>query len=116
MSDQTQDQGMTINGGGFESRSSAVFAVTVAMITCSTVFVAARMASRAGIVKKVLLDDYFMLVAWVSLVHLNLLRTSIANHGTKSCSHLACHSLYATVPSLASVDMKTTSSTHGRAH
>jgi len=65
MSNSTQDQGMTIGGGGFESRSSPVFAVTVAMITCSTVFVAARMASRAGIVKKVLLDDYFMLVAWL---------------------------------------------------
>jgi hypothetical protein len=74
MSDSTQDQGMTINGGGFESRSSAVFAVTVAMITCSTVFVAARMVSRAGIVKKVLLDDYFMLVAWVSFVHLGFLQ------------------------------------------
>ena len=45
----------------------AVFAVPVAMITCSTVFVFARMVSRAGVVKKVLLDDYFMLVAWVSL-------------------------------------------------
>ena len=67
MSDQDQNQGMTISGGGYDSRSSAVFAVTVAMITCSTVFVFARMVSRSGVVKKVLLDDYFMLVAWVSL-------------------------------------------------
>ena len=58
---------MTIAGGGYDSRSSAVFAVTVAMITCSTVFVAARMVSRAGVVKKVLLDDYFILAAWVRL-------------------------------------------------
>lgn len=65
MSDQDQNQGMTISGGGFDSRSRVVFAVTVAMITCSTVFVFARMASRAGVVKKVLLDDYFMLVAWL---------------------------------------------------
>ncbi|THW00783.1 MFS general substrate transporter [Aureobasidium pullulans] len=65
MSDQDQNQGMTISGGGYDSRSSAVFAVTVAMITCSTVFVFARMVSRAGVVKKVLLDDYFMLVAWL---------------------------------------------------
>jgi len=84
MSNQTQDQGMTISGGGFESRSSAVFAVTVAMITCSTVFVFARLASRAGIVKKVLLDDYFILVAWVSFVHLWLPWTSVADHDAQS--------------------------------
>ncbi|KAG9753864.1 hypothetical protein KCU73_g5789, partial [Aureobasidium melanogenum] len=64
MSNTGQDQAMSMDGGGYDSRSSVVFAVTVAMITCSTVFVFARMASRAGIVKKVLLDDYFMLVAW----------------------------------------------------
>lgn len=63
---QDQDQGMTISGGGYDSRSSVVFAVTVAMITCSTVFVFSRLLSRAGIVKKVLVDDYFILVAWVS--------------------------------------------------
>ena len=74
MSNQIQDHGKTISGGGYESRSSAVFAVTVAMITCSTVFVFARLASRAGIVKKVLLDDYFILAAWVCLVHLGSLR------------------------------------------
>jgi hypothetical protein len=73
MSNYSQDQGMTISGGGYESRSSAVFAVTVAMITCSTVFVFARLASRAGIVKKVLLDDYFILAAWVSFACLGLL-------------------------------------------
>ncbi|KAG9552099.1 MFS monosaccharide transporter-like protein, partial [Aureobasidium melanogenum] len=65
MSNTGQDQAMSMDGGGYDSRSSVVFAVTVAMITCSTVFVFARMASRAGIVKKVLLDDYFMLVAWL---------------------------------------------------
>lgn len=56
---------MSMSGGGFDSRSSVVFSVTVAMITCSTVFVFSRIASRAGIVKKVLLDDYFILVAWL---------------------------------------------------
>ena len=75
---------MTISGGGSESRSSAVFAVTVAMITCSTVFVFARLASRAGIVKKVLLDDYFILVAWVSFVHLGLAWTSVTDHDAQS--------------------------------
>lgn len=67
MSNLSQNQAMTISGGGYDSRSSAVFAVTVAMVTCSTVFVSARMASRAGVLKKVLLDDYFILVAWVRL-------------------------------------------------
>ncbi|KAG9948585.1 MFS monosaccharide transporter-like protein, partial [Aureobasidium melanogenum] len=65
MSNTSQDQAMSMSGGGFDSRSSVVFSVTVAMITCSTVFVFSRIASRAGIVKKVLLDDYFILVAWL---------------------------------------------------
>ncbi|KAH0262074.1 MFS monosaccharide transporter-like protein, partial [Aureobasidium melanogenum] len=65
MSNTSQNQAMSMSGGGFDSRSSVVFSVTVAMIACSTVFVFSRIASRAGIVKKVLLDDYFILVAWL---------------------------------------------------
>jgi hypothetical protein len=113
MSNYTQDQGMTISGGGYESRSSAVFAVTVA--TCSTVFVFARLASRAGIVKKVLLDDYFILAAWVSFAYLGLLRGPLLITTLQSCSPLACHFPSATAPSSASVDMKTMCSIHGRA-
>lgn len=47
------------------SRSQVVFAVTVAMLACSTIFVFFRMVSRIGIVKRVYLDDYFIILAWV---------------------------------------------------
>jgi len=85
MSTQLQDEGKTISGGGYESRSSAVFAVTVAMITCSTVFVFARLASRAGVVKKVLLDDYFILAAWVSFVYISLRGPSLTTAPKAAC-------------------------------
>lgn len=47
------------------TRSEAVFAVTVAVFACSTVFVFFRILSRVWIVRRVSLDDYFMLLAWV---------------------------------------------------
>ena len=47
-----------------EDRSRVVLAVTAAVIACSTTFVFFRLVSRAGIVKKLLLDDYFILLAW----------------------------------------------------
>lgn len=107
---------MSMSGGGFDSRSSVVFSVTVAMITCSTVFVFSRIASRAGIVKKVLLDDYFILVAWVRLeTHLGLL-VSLANQDAQSYSPLACPSLYATVPLSVSAATKMMYQIHGRVH
>lgn len=57
-------------------RSEAVFGVTVAFFTCATLFVSLRIVSRACIVRKVTLDDYFMLFAWVRVVH---------QHKTTSC-------------------------------
>ena len=42
-----------------------MLAVTAAMIACSSVFVFLRMVSRIGIVRRVSLDDYFMVLAWV---------------------------------------------------
>ena len=47
------------------NRGPAVFALSAAMIACSSVFVFFRMASRIGIVKKVMLDDYFIIFAWL---------------------------------------------------
>lgn len=48
------------------SRGPAVLIVTVIMMVLATVFVLLRMVSRIGIVKRVTLDDYFMMLAWVS--------------------------------------------------
>jgi len=47
------------------SRGPAVLVVTVIMMVLATVFVLLRMVSRIGIVKRVTLDDYFMILAWV---------------------------------------------------
>lgn len=54
-----------LSGGQYESRSTTVFTVVVVMICLSTVFVTLRCISRAGVVKKLMLDDYFMFVAWL---------------------------------------------------
>lgn len=50
----------------FKGRSAAVLAVTVVMIVLSSLFVFFRTLSRAAIVKKLSVDDYFMIVAWVT--------------------------------------------------
>ncbi len=42
-----------------------VFSVTTATLVLATAFVVARMISRAGIVRKVSLDDYIILLAWL---------------------------------------------------
>lgn len=42
-----------------------MFAVTIVMITLASAFVFFRMLSRAAIVKKVSIDDYFMVLAWI---------------------------------------------------
>lgn len=47
------------------SRGPAVLIVTVIMMVLATIFVVLRMISRIGIVKRVTLDDYFMMLAWV---------------------------------------------------
>lgn len=52
-------------GGQEASRGTVVFAVVVAMITLSTIFVSLRFVSRGGVVKRLMLDDYFMALAWV---------------------------------------------------
>ena len=48
-----------------ENRGPVVLAVTATMLVVSTVFVALRLASRAGVVRKVSQDDYFIVFAWV---------------------------------------------------
>lgn len=45
-------------------RGPAVFIVTIVTICLSTLFVAARMVSRIGIVRRVGWDDYIIVLAW----------------------------------------------------
>ena len=49
-----------------QNRGHEVLAVTVALLVLSTVAVVLRLVSRVGIVKRVSIDDYFMILAWVS--------------------------------------------------
>lgn len=51
--------------GSFPDRGPTVFAVTTATSVLATVFVAARMVSRIGIVRKVSWDDYIIVFAWL---------------------------------------------------
>jgi len=48
----------------FPDRGPAVFAVTTATSVLATVFVAARIVSRIGIVRSVSWDDYIIILAW----------------------------------------------------
>lgn len=52
--------------GIVENRGPVVLAVTTAFVVASTVFVALRLVSRIGVVRKVSKDDYFIVLAWVS--------------------------------------------------
>ncbi|KAL4725252.1 hypothetical protein ACLX1H_007399 [Fusarium chlamydosporum] len=51
--------------GGIPDRGPAVFAVTTATLVLATVFVAARIVSRAFIVRNVTWDDRVMILAWL---------------------------------------------------
>lgn len=48
-----------------ENRASVVLAVTTAFLVVSTAFVALRLVSRIGVVRKVSRDDYFIVLAWL---------------------------------------------------
>jgi hypothetical protein len=54
-----------LDSDGIPTRGPAVLVVTAIMIILSTIFVFLRMISRTFIVRKVSLDDYFMILAWV---------------------------------------------------
>ena len=56
---------MTSPGTAVEDRGPVVLAVTIAFLGVSTLFVALRLVSRIGIVKRVTSDDYFIVFAWV---------------------------------------------------
>ncbi len=48
------------------SRGAVVFVVTTVTFALASVFVAARLISRFGILKSRTADDWVMIVAWVS--------------------------------------------------
>ncbi|GAB7342180.1 hypothetical protein MBLNU457_g0434t1 [Dothideomycetes sp. NU457] len=56
---------MSNNVASMTSRSESVFAVTIAFFACATLFVFFRLLSRIWIVRKVMLDDWFILLAWI---------------------------------------------------
>ena len=60
-------------------RSQSVFGVTIAFFASATLFVVCRMLSRIWIVRRVSLDDYLILVAWVSLVCTSLLACHLSS-------------------------------------
>ncbi len=49
---------------GFPDRGRSVFAVTTATLVLCSLFVAARLVCRVGIVRRVSCDDYFIALAW----------------------------------------------------
>lgn len=55
---------MNANHNDFQGRAAPVLAVSVALIVLASIFVFFRMVSRGAIVKKIALDDYFMMIAW----------------------------------------------------
>ncbi|KAJ9155998.1 Fucose permease [Pleurostoma richardsiae] len=50
--------------GSSPNRGPTVFVVTTITIAIASVFVAARLVCRIGIIRRVTWDDYFMIIAW----------------------------------------------------
>lgn len=71
--------GFAVNANGFPDRGPAVFAVTTATLVLATVFVAARLVCRIGIVRRVSWDDYFIILAWILAFGLSF----TINYGTR---------------------------------
>ncbi len=72
-----------------QDRGSTVLAVVIALLALSTAFIALRLVSRFGVVKKAGNDDYAIILAWVSDVWISGMESDgllIAG----SFSHLGC--------------------------
>ncbi|KAK5171400.1 uncharacterized protein LTR77_004544 [Saxophila tyrrhenica] len=63
---------MSLSHGSFQGRSEAVLTVTILMLAFCSIFVALRMFSRAVIVKKIAVDDYFIILAWIIAAGLSI--------------------------------------------
>ena len=55
-----------------QNRGPTVLTVTIVMLCLSTASITLRLISRIGVVKKVSMDDYAIILAWVSNSHLGL--------------------------------------------
>ena len=53
------------SNGDIADRGPAAFAVTTGTLALASCFVAARLYCRAGIVRHVSWDDYFIVIAWI---------------------------------------------------
>ncbi|QIW97496.1 hypothetical protein AMS68_003014 [Peltaster fructicola] len=51
--------------GNLQGRSPAVLAVSISFICCTSIFVFLRMISRGVIVKRISIDDWLMVIAWL---------------------------------------------------
>ncbi|KAK4249047.1 hypothetical protein C7999DRAFT_30411 [Corynascus novoguineensis] len=67
--------------GEFPDRGPAVFGVTTATLAVATLFVAGRMLSRFGIVRRTGADDYVIVLAWLLAVSLSLSVDLGVEHG-----------------------------------
>lgn len=56
-----------LDNSQFPNRGKAVFVVTTVTFVLATIFVFARLVSRFAIVRRRSLDDYFIILSWVSL-------------------------------------------------
>ncbi|KAJ2903548.1 MFS general substrate transporter [Zalerion maritima] len=65
----------------FPDRAPTVFAVTTATLCLSSVFVAARVYCRTWLVKRVGLDDYFIIAAWFLAFGLSFSIDFATHHG-----------------------------------
>jgi hypothetical protein len=60
-----------LDPAGYPDRGPSVFAVTTATLAFASVFVAARLVCRIGIVRRVSWDDYIIVVAWTFALFLS---------------------------------------------
>ncbi|KAH6627111.1 hypothetical protein B0J18DRAFT_160228 [Chaetomium sp. MPI-SDFR-AT-0129] len=70
--DTTNPRDIQPTASTFPDRGPAVFAVTTATLGLATVFVAARLVSRIGLVRRTGWDDYMIVLAWLLAVFLGL--------------------------------------------
>ncbi|KAL2178099.1 uncharacterized protein P884DRAFT_132473 [Thermothelomyces heterothallicus CBS 202.75] len=73
--------GMDPTTDAFPDRGPAVFAVTTATLALATLFVAGRMVSRLGIVRRAGTADFFIVLAWLLAVFLSLSIDIAVKHG-----------------------------------
>ncbi|KAL9607714.1 MAG: hypothetical protein Q9167_007394 [Letrouitia subvulpina] len=83
-------------GSASQNRGNEVLAVTVALFVASTFAVVLRFISRIGIVKRVSMDDYFMIVSWVSGYSSNESQVGTDTQVSRRSSHSVSHFQYAT--------------------